>query len=66
MESSEEILIEVCNHCGDDVSRGSGKFVNRVPDFNDIYTRIDNNNPFPIGDFVCNYCDTHSLTENER
>lgn len=61
----EEVLIEVCNHCGCDVSRGSGKFVNRVPDFNDIETRIENNRPFPEGDFVCDDCDNNSLTDNE-
>jgi hypothetical protein len=61
----EEMLIEVCNHCGKDVSRGSGNFVNRIPDFNDILTRINNNLIFPIGDFVCENCDNNSLTGNE-
>jgi len=60
-----EILIEICNHCGKDVSWGSGKFVNRIPDFNDILTRIDNNLIFPIGDFVCENCDNNSFTDNE-
>ena len=59
-----EIIIEVCNHCGKDVSRGSGNFVNRVPDFNDILIRIYNNLIFPIGDFVRENCDNNSLTEN--
>jgi hypothetical protein len=61
---NKEILVEVCNHCGKDVSRGSGSFVNRVPDFNDIFTRIDNNLIFPIGDFVCANCDNNSFTKN--
>jgi hypothetical protein len=61
----KEMLIEICNHCGKDVSCGSGNFVNRVTDFNDILTRIGNNLVFPIGDFVCDNCDNNSLTENE-
>jgi len=52
----EEIEIQICNHCGRDVSLGSGLFVNRVPDFNDIQTRIENNLKFPLGDFVCWEC----------
>ncbi len=62
----EEIVIEICNHCGKDVSMGSGNFVNRVPDFNDVLTRIDNNLILPIGDFVCESCDSISLTGNEE
>jgi hypothetical protein len=66
MAYSEEMLIEVCNHCGDDVSKGSGKYINRVIDSNDITARLYNNREFPLGDFVCDYCDTHSLTDNEE
>ena len=58
LEEKEEILIEICNRCGKDVSFGSGLFINRVPDFNDIMTRFDNDWMFPIGDFVCVICDT--------
>ena len=57
-------VIEFCNHCGDSVSLGSGKFVNRVPDLNDIRIRITNGLVFPLGDFVCDFCDQHSLTGN--
>lgn len=60
-----EILVEVCNHCGNSVKIGSGKFVNRVPDFNSIATRIANNLTFPMGDFVCEECDQNSPTGNE-
>lgn len=63
--TEKNILIEICNHCGNDVSRGSGKFVNRIPDFNDIPTRMENNLVFPLGDFVCEECDNNSLTDNE-
>ena len=51
-------LFEICNHCGKSVSFGSGLFVNRIPDFNDIDTRIANNREYPEGDFVCIICDT--------
>jgi len=50
--------IEICNHCGRGVWFGSGWFVNRVPDFNDLSTRIENNLKYPEGDFVCIECDT--------
>jgi hypothetical protein len=53
----ESKLIEVCNHCGDPVVLGSGKFVNRIPDFNDKKTRILNKRRYPNGDFVCDKCD---------
>jgi hypothetical protein len=52
---------EVCNHCGDSVAFGFGKFVNRVPDFNDIKTRILNKRKYYTGDFVCDECDSNSL-----
>ncbi|MBC8488693.1 MAG: hypothetical protein H8D45_21930 [Bacteroidetes bacterium] len=55
--NKEEIIIEQCNHCGRKVHFGSGLFVNRVWDFNDIITRIDNGLKFPLGDFVCWECD---------
>jgi hypothetical protein len=62
MKISEKVgskkLVEICNHCGKSVSFGSGLFVNRIPDFNDIYTRIANNLEYPEGDFVCIICDT--------
>jgi hypothetical protein len=58
-------LVEICNHCGRDVSFGSGLFVNRVPDLNDIPTRIENNLKYPEGDFVCVKCDSKSSDEYE-
>jgi predicted RNA-binding Zn-ribbon protein involved in translation (DUF1610 family) len=51
-------IIEVCNHCGRSVSQGSGSFVNRVPDCNDIQTRRANGLRHPYGDFVCADCDS--------
>ncbi len=64
-QTEENIIIEICNHCGNDVSYGSGRFVNRVVDFNDIITRFENNLEFPLGDFVCEECDNNSITGNE-
>ncbi len=64
-QEMKDSIIEICNHCGKDVSFSSGLFVNRVPDLNDIATRIANNLPFPLGDFVCDFCDQNSLTNNE-
>lgn len=61
----ETSQVEVCNHCGDSVARGSGKFVNRVPNLNDVSTRAANNNKFPLGDYICDYCDTKSSNDNE-
>jgi len=60
---TEEIIIEICNHCGKDVSWDSGRFVNRIPDLNNIQTRFENNLFFPLGDFICSECDQKS--ENE-
>lgn len=57
MPHDEYSSVEICNHCGDSVSFGSGKFINRVPDLNDIFTRINNGLLFPTGDFVCANCD---------
>jgi len=56
-KNDENILFEFCNHCGRSVKFGSGWFVNRIPDLNDIVTRQDNNRKFPHGDFVCSECD---------
>jgi len=56
-QDSDRNAVEICNHCGRDVSFGSGLFVNRVPDFNDVATRKANGLKFPLGDFVCVECD---------
>jgi len=49
--------VEICNECGKSVRLGTGLFVNRVPDFNDLATRIEMGKPFPEGDFICPQCD---------
>ncbi|MEW5842506.1 MAG: hypothetical protein AB1775_04510 [Bacteroidota bacterium] len=48
---------EFCNRCGRSVKLGSGWFVNRIPDFNDIQTRQEIGALFPKGDFICIECD---------
>lgn len=55
-------LNEICNHCGESVEFGSGRFVDRIPDFNDVETRIANNLAYPKGDFVCVHCDSNPQT----
>ena len=55
---------ERCNHCGDSVAWGSGKFVNRVLDLNDVSTRRSFKRKYIWGDFICIQCDENSLSGN--
>lgn len=50
-------LVEICNECGQSVKSGSGRFVNRVVDFNTIKDRKEMGKPFPKGDFICEQCE---------
>ena len=50
--NKNKLVIEICNHCGHDVSLGSGKFINRVIDFNDVLTRIKNKISSRLGIFL--------------
>lgn len=59
-------LVEICNHCGRSVSFGTNLFVNRVPDFNEVGTRIANGLRFVEGDFVCRECDSKSDNNDDR
>ncbi len=56
--------MEICNQCGIDVSFGSGNFVNRIPNFDDVETRIDNGLPYPLGNFMCANCDKRFEDDN--
>lgn len=58
--------MEICNHCGLDVSYGSEKFIDRIPDFNDLVTRMENGLKFPLGDFICRDCDDNLTTASEE
>ncbi|MBC8490153.1 MAG: hypothetical protein H8D45_29390 [Bacteroidetes bacterium] len=49
--------METCNECGRSVKMGSGFFVNRIYDLNDIEARIEMEKPYPDGDFICILCD---------
>ena len=55
--------IECCNECGDSVAMGSGKFVNRIPDLNDVETRKEMGKPYPFGAWICADCD--ALTSDD-
>jgi hypothetical protein len=48
---------QICTICGRDVSWGSGYFINRVHEFNNLITRINIGRQFPLGNFVCQDCD---------
>mgnify|MGYP001613849842 CR=1 FL=1 len=47
---------EICNECGRSVKQGSGRFVNRVCDFNEEEDRREMGKPYPQGDFICDDC----------
>lgn len=49
---------EICIECGESVAMGSGKFVNRIPDFDDYKTRKENGHPYPKGEWICIECDS--------
>jgi hypothetical protein len=59
-------LVEICNHCGRNVAYNSGFFINRIPDFNEKETRIDNGLGFPEGDFVCRECDSMPIVNEQE
>lgn len=62
-EKENNTLYEFCNRCGRSVKLGSGLFVNRIPDLNDIFTRQDNGRLLPKGDFICIECDENKEEE---
>lgn len=50
-------MSEYCSICGQGVKFGSGNYINRVPDLNDVETRKAMGRKYPEGDFVCAKCD---------
>ena len=48
---------QICNECGESVAPGSGKYVNRIPDFNSERVRKSMGKPHPSGDYICAECD---------
>lgn len=61
---SEVKVKEICSECGNSVEFGSGRFVNRIPDFNTPSERKDIGRPYPEGDFICAECDSSYETGN--
>lgn len=53
-------IAESCIHCGRSVAIGSGLFVDRVPDYNDVEARLTLGHKFPLGDFWCRECDANT------
>ena len=47
---------EICNECGKSVKFGSGRFVNRILDFNTRAYRKIMGKPYLEGDFICEEC----------
>lgn len=47
---------EICSECGRSVARGSGLFIDRVPDFNTVEERREMGRPYPQGDYICREC----------
>jgi uncharacterized protein YlaI len=47
---------EICNECGKSVRLKSGLFVNRIKDLSDFEDRVEQNKPFPIGEYICEPC----------
>lgn len=57
---------EICYECGESVTWGSGKFVNRIPNLNSYEERkIEMNVPYPEGEWLCAECDYKIRRENE-
>jgi len=52
-EKEIEIDRDICCECGESVRPGSGKFVNRIPVFDDYETRKEQNRPYPEGAWIC-------------
>jgi len=49
--------LEICVECGRSVRIGSGRFVNRIPVFDDYRTRKEQGRPHPRGEWICAECD---------
>jgi hypothetical protein len=56
-EGHRSVAKDICLECGRSVAPGSGLFVNRIPDANDLATRRSMGWPYPEGDFLCAECD---------
>jgi len=48
--------MEICFECGQEVSWGSGRYINRVVDLDTLEERKIAGKRFPEGDFICAEC----------
>ena len=55
---------EICNECGESVAKGSGRFTNRIPSFDDETTQKDMGKPYPKGEFMCIECENAYYEKN--
>jgi len=51
------IMVDVCQDCGRSVEWGSGRFCDRIPDFDSYEDRVEKNCMFPEGAYICEECD---------
>jgi len=47
---------EICCECGESVKQGSGKFVNRVANLDDLKEKENMGFAYPEGNFICAEC----------
>ena len=59
---SEVKVKEICSECGKSVRFGSGRFVNRIPDFDTLAEKKIAGRPYPEGDFICAECESREVT----
>ena len=49
-------MIEKCNECGESCKVSTGRYVNRVVDFNTYTTRKIMGKPYQYYDYICPVC----------
>ena len=57
-------MSDICVECGNSVKFGSGRFVNRIPVFDDRETNVACGRPFPDGEWLCAECEEKWDKEN--
>lgn len=48
---------QTCCECGELVMPGTERFVNRIPMLDDYETRVEQNRPYPEGEWICSECE---------
>lgn len=59
-------MTQICYRCGRSVAHGSGRFVNRIRNLDDVEYRLDEGEPFPEGDWLCLPCHEDPPTVPDR